>query len=364
MKPFFIPALLSVALLALFSGTDRADVPANDAVAVDNLRCEYLVDPLGLDVAKPRLSWIITSSHRGEMQTAYQVLVASTRESLDKNQSDLWDSGKVASDQSTFVEYAGSALTSREACWWKVRAWDAKGNPSAWSTPASWEMGLLQPGDWQAKWIDAPKFIKASNPIHGTLSVVSATYEAFDGAGSKDVTDIVARLIKNNSLTILVKSEVLGGDPALKHKKQLRVVVTIDGKKTEMLMPEGTEAKIPGGHESFPYLRKDFTLDKPIAKARVYATALGIYELHLNGQRVGDQIFAPDWTDYSKRVALSGLRCDLTGETGREYARRDARQRLVLRAYRQWWVSGVGQGSGALGATGSDVCGWQHRRAS
>ncbi|MCX6877426.1 MAG: glycoside hydrolase family 78 protein [Verrucomicrobia bacterium] len=125
------------------------------------LRCEYLVDPLGIDVAKPRLSWVIeersqSSEDRGQKQSGYQVLVASTPESLAKDQGDLWDSGKVESDQSIQVEYSGKLLGSRLACHWKVRVWDKGGKASAWSAPAGWSMGLLNPQDFKAKWIGAP----------------------------------------------------------------------------------------------------------------------------------------------------------------------------------------------------------------
>ena len=157
MKTFSQTILLLVPLLAGFILSGRAETPVSDAVAISDLRCEYLINPLGLDVVKPRLSWIMTSNQRGESQTAYQILVASTKELLAKDQGDLWDSGKLASDQTTLVEYGGSALSSRMSCWWKVRVWDAVGKPAVWSNSASWEMGLLKPDDWQAKWIAAPK---------------------------------------------------------------------------------------------------------------------------------------------------------------------------------------------------------------
>ena len=118
-----------------------------------HLRCEYLDNPLGIDVPRPRLSWIIESDRRGEVQTAYNIIVASTPERLAKNQGDLWDSGKIPGDQSTLMEYAGKALDSRTQCYWKVRAWDEEGKPSAWSKPALWTMGLMTPVDWRAKWI-------------------------------------------------------------------------------------------------------------------------------------------------------------------------------------------------------------------
>ncbi len=103
------------------------------AIETRNLRCEYLVNPLGIDAPSPRLSWILTSSRRGEKQTAYQILVASSAKLLDQDSGDLWDSGKVASDESSQIVYSGRPLVSREECFWKVRAWDADGHPGDWS---------------------------------------------------------------------------------------------------------------------------------------------------------------------------------------------------------------------------------------
>jgi alpha-L-rhamnosidase len=119
----------------------------------DDLRCEYLVDPLGVDEARPRLSWIVRSSQRGQKQSAYRILVASSRELIDKKVGDLWDSGMVASDQTAQVAYAGKPLQSQMPCFWVVRVWDKEGNPSSWSKAASWSMGLLKPEDWRAQWI-------------------------------------------------------------------------------------------------------------------------------------------------------------------------------------------------------------------
>jgi alpha-L-rhamnosidase len=120
---------------------------------INDLRCEYLADPLGIDVARPRLSWKLRSSWRGQKQTAYQVLVATSTETLDGGRADLWNTGKVDSGQSIHVEYAGRALGSRQRCYWKVRVWDAAGKPSAFSETAVWEMGLLEAKDWRARWI-------------------------------------------------------------------------------------------------------------------------------------------------------------------------------------------------------------------
>ncbi|MEI6780904.1 MAG: hypothetical protein WCQ21_08305 [Verrucomicrobiota bacterium] len=123
------------------------------AAEVANLRCEYRENPLGIDAAAPRLSWVMTSDRRGERQTAYRVLVASTPDLLAKDRGDLWDSGKVESDRSIQVEYAGKPLGSQMRCHWKVRVWAKDGKPCRWSKPAFWSMGLLEPSDWQARWI-------------------------------------------------------------------------------------------------------------------------------------------------------------------------------------------------------------------
>src|SRR5579862_9489549 len=124
------------------------------AVTVNELRCEDLNDPQGIDIAQPRLSWILHSTAQGESQTAYQVLAASSPEALAADKGDMWDSGRVASSQSIQVDYAGKPLASRDQCFWKVRIWDQSGKASDWSKAALWTMGLLALADWgNAKWI-------------------------------------------------------------------------------------------------------------------------------------------------------------------------------------------------------------------
>ena len=103
----------------------------------------------GMDVRQPRLSWQIRSERRGERQTAYQVLVASSEGGLRHNRGDLWDTGQVASDQSIQVTYGGQALTSWMRCYWKVRAWNRNGKVSSWSAPADWQDARrYRPGRW------------------------------------------------------------------------------------------------------------------------------------------------------------------------------------------------------------------------
>jgi alpha-L-rhamnosidase len=184
-----------------------------------NLRCEYLTNPLGIDVVNPRLSWVLESDQRSQRQSAFRILVASTLGDLDKDHGILWDSGRVESRQSAHVTYAGSRLQSGRRCWWKVRVWDQDGESSPWSEPASWQMGLLDQSDWHAGWI------------------------SFD-----------------------------------------------TGPATQMDM------------KPCAFLRRSFQLEKPVKRATLYAAAKGLYELHLNGHRVGDAVLCPGWTDYRKRI--------------------------------------------------------------
>ncbi|GAB4580172.1 MAG: alpha-L-rhamnosidase [Anaerolineales bacterium] len=182
-----------------------------------HLTCEYRNNPLGIDVPQPRLSWQLHSPQRGAHQTAYQILVASSEAALNDDTNLLWDTGKIETDQSIHIPYCGPTLKSGQRVYWKVRVWNENGemveSPSAW-----WEMGLLEYGDWQAKWIGAPFF---------------------------------------------------GG---------------------------------PRTTSPAPYLRKEFTLPKPVIHARLYATALGLYECYLNGVRVGNALLTPGWTDYNKHI--------------------------------------------------------------
>ena len=128
-------------------GQEAGDVTAH------GLTCEYAHDPLGIDVAQPRFGWILKSNTRAQLQSAYQILVASSEAKLARDVGDKWDSAKVQSDQSVNIDYQGEALTSWERCHWKVRVWDRQARPSAWSRPASFEMGLMQQSDWQGQWI-------------------------------------------------------------------------------------------------------------------------------------------------------------------------------------------------------------------
>jgi alpha-L-rhamnosidase len=126
---------------------------ATPPVSVDGLTCEYLVNPRGLDTPQPRLSWQLQSTERGQKETGFQILVASSSDNLAANVGDLWDTGRVDSDQSIQLDYQGRPLRSRQSCFWKVRVWDQDGKPSRYSEPAFWEMGLLRTEEWHGHWI-------------------------------------------------------------------------------------------------------------------------------------------------------------------------------------------------------------------
>ena len=192
-----------------------------------HLRCDYLAAPLGIDERRPRLSWAIESNRRGARQTAYRLLVASTPEKLAAGEGDLWDSGRIESNQTTQIAYAGTALKSREVCHWRVAVWDEAGQ-AAHSEPSFWTMGLLEHNEWTAKWI-------AADP------------------------------------------DILRRDPAA---------------RVPTLLEPGTPA----------LFRKEFVVAGTIQRATLYASARGLFELRVNGQRVGTDVFAPEWTDYDRRI--------------------------------------------------------------
>ena len=141
------------AALALLLGCLPGPLLAQRPLEVNGLRVEYLTNPVGIDAGPPRLSWRLESTTRNTVQAAYQLQVAASEADLGRGTDLLWDSGKVSSDASLYVDYRGPALVSRTRYYWRVRVWDARGRASPWSAIAYWETGLLRPDDWTAKWI-------------------------------------------------------------------------------------------------------------------------------------------------------------------------------------------------------------------
>jgi alpha-L-rhamnosidase len=195
-----------------------------------HLQCDHARDPLGIDVPAPRLSWQVESRERGERQTAWQVLVSSTAEGLATDRGDLWDSGRRESDETLHVPYAGALLSSSQRVFWKVRVWDRGGQPSSWSSPATWTMGLMTPEEWKGTWI---------------------------------------------------------GSPAA----------------TETLL-----------------LRKSFDVRGGLERAVVHVSGLGLYELTVNGAKIGNDLLSPGWTNYDRTSLYDTYDITAALRTGRNAA--------------------------------------------
>jgi alpha-L-rhamnosidase len=128
-----------------------------------DLTIENLSNPIGVDLQIPRFSWKLSSAKRNSMQTAYEIRVGDNAEALAKKAT--WNSGKVQSDQSTYVAYGGPALQSGKKYYWQVRVWDNSGKPSAWSATAFWQMALLNNSDWKASWIQHQDLKTEASPL-------------------------------------------------------------------------------------------------------------------------------------------------------------------------------------------------------
>ena len=144
---------------------------------VDGLRSEERIDPLGIDVAAPELSWVVAPDHDGLRQTAYDVRVASKTELLSNGKADLWESGKIISARTFGVEYGGKKLSSETRAFWQVRVWDEKEHVSKWSKVAMFQMGILSPKEWDAKWIGRQelRIRGVANGYHAAESKVDET---------------------------------------------------------------------------------------------------------------------------------------------------------------------------------------------
>ncbi|MCK9638560.1 MAG: glycoside hydrolase family 78 protein [Prolixibacteraceae bacterium] len=212
MRINYFTKILHSLLLALIS------IAGYSKTTVSTLKCEYQINPVGIGVAQPRLSWQIVTTENNFIQQAYEIRVADNQGNLSGTKKLLWGTGKVNSSESVSITYEGTAVKSKQRVWWQVRIWDAKNKATAWSEPAYWEMGLLAEADWKANWIrlGTEKDNLVSRPAH--------------------------------------------------------------------------------------YFRKEFSLGKKVKSARVYVTALGLYELHINGKKVGNDLFSPGWTSYKNRI--------------------------------------------------------------
>ena len=191
-----------------------------------HLSCEYLENPLGIDIAKPRLSWNFTSTESNQIQTAYEILVSDNEKDSKLLKGNSWETGKIISSENIHIEYNGQPLKPFTKYYWRVKVYDKKGIASDWSIMASFETAALQPGDWQAEWI---------------------------GDGSKQF------------------------------------------ERDEYFYQQ----------DPMPLFRKQITIRKKIAAAKIYMAGLGYGELYINNKKVGDDFLNPGFTAYRKEVLYS-----------------------------------------------------------
>jgi len=150
-RPFVLSCLIIAQTSTVFSGSS-----VSSAVAILNPRTELKTSPLGIDVAKPRLSWELHSDARGIIQTAYEIIVSNNQQNVENNIGSSWQSGKVVSHSTFGVVFAGKPLASFTRYFWKVRIWDGNDQPSEWSSVSWFETAMMNESDWQAQWISDP----------------------------------------------------------------------------------------------------------------------------------------------------------------------------------------------------------------
>jgi alpha-L-rhamnosidase len=213
--------------------------------AAVNLKTEFMDNPLGIDTVKPRFSWIVEDATPGAKQTAYQIQASASPEKLAKGEADLWDSGKVDSNQSNLVEYAGKPLVSRQEVWWRVKSWDKDGKDTGWSQLGRFEVGLLGSSDWaSAEWISAPRF-------------------------PEDESEVSTRWFDAALITEPVKGGTYSND-------------AIESSRQDLAKTTGSAL-----------LRKQFNLPAGVVRARLYLSTLGFHEITLNGRDIDDHRMEP-----------------------------------------------------------------------
>ncbi|MGH1565114.1 family 78 glycoside hydrolase catalytic domain [Mumia sp. DW29H23] len=315
------------------------------------LSTDHATSPLGIGDRTPSFGWKLRSSQRAQSQSAYRILVASSAARLARGDADVWDSGKVESAESLQVRYQGPALTSRQRYHWKVMVWDASGGAGRWSAPTWFETGLLEQDDWSADWIahdtdlplptaNAQQNTPASLRSEHTLGQSVTTDRPFDRIGGSFPTWNT----RDSDFTLTLRrggpdGEVVAEQRFTDHADngwaELSLATPAEAGEyyLEMSGLEGTagwwshtddvyaegqayaDGKPVAGDRTLRWnptveanpevtsqLRTTFSVAKPVKSARLYSTALGIYDLQLNGREVSDDRWAPGWTDYDQRT--------------------------------------------------------------
>jgi alpha-L-rhamnosidase len=324
-----------------------------------DLRVENATTPLGLDEPRPRLSWRLAADPDAHdvRQTAYRLQVADSEHALADGQPLTWDSQEVRSRESVGIDYAGPTLSPRRRYFWRVRVTDQDGQQGPWSDPSWWEMGLGDAAAWQACWIGQPPLHAIEPRLEGCSRIWAAG--AANRAAFRHAFDVPAgaRILScglagggERALVWLNGQRITLGEDAAAHVRFGRNVIAVESSAPCVLRmliastdrppltletndtwlahsdpqgdwrsPDYDDAtwrraervgrygdppwgREPAANRPSPFLRKAFDLTAAITRARLYISALGVYEAHLNGQRVGDDVLMPGWTDYFLRV--------------------------------------------------------------
>jgi alpha-L-rhamnosidase len=386
-KMLFLSFLMCSACFSMVAMLPRK-TSARPSLRIAQLLCEGMPYPLGIDVIAPRLSWLLESNARCQFQSAYEIHVASSRELLQKDVIDRWNSGKVVSGQSIQVAYGGKPLESGMPYFWRVRVWDGEGRVTDWSPIATWGMGLLKQEDWQGKWIGldgvdttyhltgtqwiwypggrpekaAPLgtryfrrtiVLPEGRPVqrallHGTADdegefflngaplCTSTTHrtlvEMNAVTGLRPGVNVLAVSVRNapipksgntpNPAGLAAMFEVRFTDGGvlqvatdstwMAHDTLVAGWQSVDFDdagwvQAQMLgpvgmSPWGKKSGIANRRLAARWLRKEFILDRPIRRATVYMSGLGLSELYINGKKIGDHVLSPALSEYPKRV--------------------------------------------------------------
>jgi alpha-L-rhamnosidase len=254
-------AALAALGLALAWGGVRATAGARDGATVTVLGLETngATRPLGIDDPHPRLTWHVAASTPGVVQTYRHVLVATHPDLLQPGRADGWDSGAVATGD-PWIIYAGVPLRSRTRYYWTVRASTNVGGAGTWAPPEWFETAILSPADWAGQWIAGPE---RKGPL--TQTEGEADDAAIRAAG--EFCRPVGWLTSGWAATAKKNNQ---------------------GECREL--------------RPAPMFRKTFSITRPVARARLYASGLGYADLALNGQPTSSRQLAPAFTDYEKTV--------------------------------------------------------------
>jgi len=240
-------AILLLFLAVIFHFPDFVDGAAFHVV---NLKCEHAENPVGIDIANPRLSWNIETAQRNWIQSSYQILVATDSSKLRQDNGEIWDSGKIASMECLYIPFLGKPLSSLQKYWWKVKVWDKDGLSCEWSKVSNWTMAMVSSSEWKGSWITSDLQL---SPLQKELKALSDF-----GMEPEDEIWKLSEVIRKKTDTITYA-------PAI-------------------------------------YLRKEFTSNHPVKYAVANICGLGLNELCINGSKVSRELLNPAYTDYQKRV--------------------------------------------------------------